>query len=84
MSSLQVTLDPFGAEFPTVEREIHPWLESHHLLVFHEELQAALLPAKAAVCLYDPIRRGLGKVNRRDLAGKMRAEAGLNISELCR
>ena len=54
--ALQVALDALGAELALVERELVPRLEADDLVVLHLQLDAALLPAEAAVRLHRAVR----------------------------
>src|SRR5947209_9313214 len=56
MLVLHVALDPLGAETALIERKFFPGLKADHPVVFHLELNAALLPAEAAVRLDDMVR----------------------------
>ena len=56
MIRLQVALDALGAEHPAIEREILPRLEADHVIFANLQLDAALLPAEAAMRLYQPVR----------------------------
>ncbi len=54
--ALQVAFYALRTQLALVERKLHPWLEADHLVVFHQQLDAALLAAEAAVGLDDAIR----------------------------
>ena len=56
MVVLEIALNPLGAEPTLVERELLPGLEPDHLVVFDQELDPALHPAKAAMGLDHLIR----------------------------
>ena len=49
MASLEVALHALRAQLPFVEGELVPGLEPDDLVVAHLQLDAALLPAEAAV-----------------------------------
>src|SRR5262245_53333776 len=55
MRTLQVTLHALRAEHAPVEWKIFPRLEADHFVVADLELDAALLPAEAAVRLDEPL-----------------------------
>src|SRR5215831_7220798 len=56
MLVLHVALDSLGAEAALIEREVLPRFKTDDTVVLYLELNAALLPAKAAMCFYQPIR----------------------------
>src|SRR6185437_2742159 len=56
MLILHVALHALGTETPLVEGEVLPRLKTYHPVIFHFELNATLLSAKAAMGLYDPVR----------------------------
>src|SRR5690606_36064747 len=49
MGALKVSLDAFRAQLSFVEWKVIPRFESDDLVVFHKELDAALLTAEAAM-----------------------------------
>src|SRR5215472_14042876 len=49
MSALHVSLYAFGAQHPTIEGKFFPRLETNHLVPAYLQLNAALLPTKAAM-----------------------------------
>src|SRR5262245_13155171 len=57
MGTLHIAFDAFGTEHSAVKRKILPWLESDHLVFTDFELNSTLLPAEAAVCLDEFLRR---------------------------
>src|SRR5215469_16189118 len=74
MCTLQVTFHALWAKFSSVEREFIPRLVADHLIVLHEQLDPALLPAKAAVGFYYLIRHNTGIQSHAGRLRKMRAE----------
>lgn len=56
MIVLEVTLNAFGAKPALVVRELFPGLETDDLVVFDQELDAALHPAEAAMRLDNLVR----------------------------
>ena len=52
---LEITLNPFRTETAFVEREFFPRFKTDHLVVFDQELDAALHPAETAMRLDDLI-----------------------------
>src|SRR5262245_40322328 len=57
MIALHVAFHAFGTEHSAVDWKILPRLEPDHLIFANLELNPALLPAKATVCLYELLRR---------------------------
>src|SRR5204862_6004840 len=60
MSALQVALHALRTEHALVERKVVPRLEADDEVVFDFEIDAALLPAKAAVRRNDLVRLRTG------------------------
>ena len=69
---LEIALDALRAELSLVERELLPGLDADHPLVLHEQRDAALLTAEAAVRVDLPVGRGTGG----EAAGWLVAEVG--------
>src|SRR5262249_344932 len=57
VAALQVTLDPFGTQHATIDREVLPGLKPDHGVVLDLELDAALHAAETAMRLDESIRR---------------------------
>src|SRR5690348_9670335 len=55
MVVLQIPLHAFRAKHAPIEREVLPRLESDHAIITYLQLNAALLPAKAAVRFHQPV-----------------------------
>src|SRR5206468_10736683 len=55
---LEIALDALRAELSLVERELLPRLDADHPLVLHEQRDAALLTAEAAVRVDLPVGGG--------------------------
>src|SRR5215467_10936678 len=55
MLVLQIALHTLGTEPPLIEGKVLPRLEPDDFVVFHFELDSALLAAKAAVGLHHPV-----------------------------
>jgi hypothetical protein len=72
--ALQVAFHALGAQLAMVERKVHPWLEADHLVVLHQQLDATLLAAEAAVRLDGAIRRAARVKPLATGAAEVRAE----------
>src|SRR5262249_47000831 len=72
--ALQVTFHAFWAKLSFVEGEFIPGFVADHLFVLHEQLDPALLPAKAAVGFYYLIWHNTGIQPHAGRLRKMRAE----------
>src|SRR6185436_7614059 len=72
--TLQVPLDALRTEHPAVERNVFTWLEADDLVVQHLQLDAALLPAEAAMRFHQPLGVGAGRAAGAGRRRSVRAE----------
>src|SRR4249919_465231 len=57
MRALQVSLHSLWTEHAAIKGKLLPGFEADHLIIFHFQLQATLLSAKAAVRFHKAVRR---------------------------
>jgi hypothetical protein len=76
MIVLEVTLNAFGAKPALVVRELFPGLETDDLVVFDQELDAALHPAEAAMRLDNLVRLVAAGITLARRIIQMRPELG--------
>ena len=82
MRALQVAFDALGTEHAAVERKLLPRLKADDFVVFHLQLDAALLSAKAAMRLHQSVGLDTPIQPRACGESQMRAEM-LNDVESC-
>lgn len=73
--SLQVTFHPFGTKLAVVDRELQPGFKTDNLIVFSEQLDAALLPAETTMGFDHAIRYDAGIQTLARWIGRVRAES---------
>ena len=82
MRALQIPLDAFRTQHSFVERKVFPRFKPDDRVVFHLELNATLLAAKAAMRLDDLVRLNAGFQPHASAKRQMWAELVNDVAQL--